>query len=44
MTGYKGDNLAIYILNHRQFMHDTQKFKPKLKENFDLNELLGGKK
>lgn len=24
MTGYKGDNLAIYILNHRQFMHDTQ--------------------
>jgi hypothetical protein len=76
MTGYKGDNLAIYILNHRQFMHDTntadgrtnhfmsltpsvkpvaiamdsiieydlQKFKLKLRENFDLNELLGGKK
>jgi hypothetical protein len=24
MTGYKGDQLAIYVLNNRQSMHDTK--------------------
>lgn len=73
MTGWKGEQLAIFVLNNRQCMHDTkaadgftkhmlslstgvkpvtvaveqvvdydlQNFQLKMKEDFDLNSLLG---
>lgn len=73
MTGYKGEQLGIYVLNNRQHMHDTrtadgatahmlalsngvkpvcvavdsvvqydlQNFQMKMRDDFDLNSLLG---